>query len=156
MRRVLLASVLLLSAAAAVAEVPNFSGTWKLDRDLTTADMKWDKTDTLVVRQSDNEVSFEYFDRDGHPLGTNTFTTDDVERAWYKTRMERAWARAEWERGKLVIVSRVNLDLQGYQYYNGLETWELSADGKTLTNRLRDGKVIVYEKLSDAPVAPGP
>lgn len=133
-------------AAVVAAQAPNFSGTWKLDRDLTTADMRWDKTDTVLISQSDDDVSFEYFDRDHRSLGTNSFTSDNVERLWYKTRMERAWARVHWQQARLVVESRVNLDFQGYQYYNGLETWELSPDGKTLINRLRDGKVVVYEK----------
>ncbi len=152
MRRALLPVVFF--AAVAVAQVPNLSGTWKLDRDLTTADMRWDKTDTLIISQSGDEIRFEYFDRDARPLGTNSFTTDNVERRWYKTRMERAWARAHWQDSKLVITSHVNLDLQGYQYYLGYESWELSPDGKTLINRLRDGKVIVYEKVP--PVNAGP
>ncbi len=146
MHRALLAVVVLFAAVAA-AQAPNLSGTWRLDRDLTTADMRWDKTDTLIIGQSGNEIRFQYSDRDGHPLGTNSFTTDNVERRWYKTRVERAWARAHWEDSKLVITSHVNLDLQGYQYYLGYESWELSPDGKTLINRLRDGKAIVYEKV---------
>jgi hypothetical protein len=144
MRRVVLSICLLIAAAA--AQTRDFSGTWKLDRDLTTADLRWDKTDTLVLSQSDRAARFEFFDRDGHLFGTDTFTTDDVERPRYKTRIERAYSRARWQRGKLVIVSRVNLDLQGYQSYNAYESWELSGDGKTLVNRLSDGKAIVYEK----------
>lgn len=155
MRRVVLV-IFVLFAAAAVAQVSNLSGTWKLDRDLTTADMRWDKTDTLALSQSGEELRFEYFDRDGHLFGTDTFTTDDVERPRYKTRIERAYSKAHWQRGKLVIVSRVNLDLQGYQSYNGFESWELSPDGKTLINRLSDGKALVYEKQapSEAPASP--
>lgn len=145
MRRAVLAFVVLFAVLAA-AQAPNLSGTWKLDRDLTTADMRWDKTDTVLISQSDDDVRFEYFDRDRHSLGTNSFTTDNIERLWYKTRMERAWARVHWQAAKLVVESHVNLDFQGYQYYNGLETWELSADGKTLTNRLRDGKAVVYQR----------
>jgi hypothetical protein len=150
MRRVVLAIVMLVAAAAAAQS--DFSGTWKLDRDLTTADMRWDKTDTVVVSQSGEELRFEYSDRDGRPIGTNTFTTDNVERPWYKNRMERAWARVHWQQARLVVESHVNLDFQGYQYYNGLETWELSPDGKTLINRLRDGKVIVYQRQPEGSV----
>jgi hypothetical protein len=145
MRHVLLATFVLFAAMAA-AQAPNFSGTWKLDRDLTTADMRWDKTDTLMVSQSDDDVRFEYWDRDGRPLGTNRFTSDNVERFWYKTRMELAWARAHWDQGKLVVESHVNLDFQGYQYYLGTDTWELSPDGKTLIDRLRDGKSLVFQR----------
>ncbi len=145
MRRVLVVAILIV-AIAALAQASDLSGTWKLDRDLTTADMRWDKTDTLVVSQSGEEVSFAFFDRDGRSLGTNTFTADNIERPWYKTRMERAWAQAHWQQGKLVVTSHVNLDFQGYQYYNGLESWELSPDSKTLINRLRDGKVVTYQR----------
>lgn len=149
MRGMVLA-IFVLFAAAAVAQAPDFSGTWKLDRDLTTADMRWDKTDSIIVGQSQDDVRFEYFDRDRRPIGTNVFTADNIERPWYKTRMERAWARAHWQQARLVVESRVNLDFQGYQYYNGLETWELSPDGKTLINRLRDGKAEVFQKQAPA------
>lgn len=154
MRRVLVLAVVLF-AALAQAQAPDLSGAWKMDRDLTTADMRWDKTDTLVISRSGEELRFEYSDRDGRPLGTNAFSADNLEHPWYKTRMERAWARTHWQQGKLVIESHVNLDLQGYQYYNGYETWELSPDGKTLINRLRDGKAVVYERAASARAGPG-
>ena len=84
------------------------------------------------LSQSGDATRFEFFDRDGHPFATDTFTTDDVERPRYKTRLERAYSRVRWQGGKLVIASRVNLDLQGFQSYDAYESWELSADGKTL------------------------
>ncbi len=58
MHRALLAVVVLFAAVAA-AQAPNLSGTWRLDRDLTTADMRWDKTDTLIIGQSGNEIRFQ-------------------------------------------------------------------------------------------------
>ncbi|HEV8523140.1 MAG TPA: hypothetical protein VGQ71_01465, partial [Terriglobales bacterium] len=60
----LLIFLLLTVAAAAQAQMPDFSGTWRLDRDLTTADLRWNKITILTVSQSDGEVRFHYFDRD--------------------------------------------------------------------------------------------
>lgn len=155
MRRAVVATFLLVLVSLTQAQAPSISGTWKLDRDLTTADMRWDKTSTLVLSQSDDELRFEYFDPDGRLFGTDTFTTDDLEHPRYKTRIERAWSRARWKQGKLVITSRVNLDLQGYQSYNAYESWELSPDGKTLINRLSDGKTLVFEKQTPSqPASP--
>ena len=153
--RSLLVVLLLTSAAAAQAEMPAFSGTWRLDRDLTTADLQWNKITILTVTQSDEEVRFHYFDRD-RSVGSETFVTDGEERPRYRTRLARAYARARWDKNELVVTTRVFLDVYGYQSYNEADRWELSADGKTLTDKSSDGKVMVYYKLNVEPSSPPP
>ncbi len=139
--------LLLAAAGAAQSGLPDFSGTWRLDRDLTTADLRRNKTSILVVYQSLDEVRFDYFDNQ-RPLGSETFVPDGQERFRYKTRLERAYARTRWEKNGLVITTRSFLDANGYQSYNMADRWELSSDGKTLTNKSSDGKAMVYYKLS--------
>jgi hypothetical protein len=146
----LLVLLLFTVAAAAQAEMPAFSGTWRLDRDLTTADLRWNKITILTVSQSDEEVRFRYFDRD-RLLGSETFVTDGEERPRYSTRLARAYARARWDENELVVTTRVFLDVYGYQSYNEADRWELSEDGQTLTDKSSDGKMMVYYKLNVEP-----
>lgn len=135
-------------AAAAQSGTPAFSGTWRLDRDLTTADLRWNKITVLTVTQSGEEVRFQYFDPD-RLLGSETFVIDGEERPRYSTRLARAYARARWDKNKLVVTTRVFLDVYGYQSYSEADSWELSEDGTTLTDKSSDGKVMVYYKLDE-------
>jgi hypothetical protein len=151
----LLIVLLLTVAAAAQAEMPDFSGTWRLDRDLTTADLRWNKITILTVTQSDQEVRFRYFDRD-RSLGSETFVTDGEERPSYSTRLARAYARARWDKNELVVTTRVFLDVYGYQSYSEADRWDVSDDGKTLTDKSSDGKVMVYYKLEVEPGSSSP
>mgnify|MGYP005811093481 CR=1 FL=1 len=133
------------AADPALAVIPNLSGVWKLDRDLTNADLRRFRTTTLVITQSYDEVRFDRYD--GKNLyATDTFLTDGKERPRYTTRIERAYARAHWDKKKpeLVITTRSFLDLDGYQSYNDVDIWTVSPDGETLTHKQIDGKVIIY------------
>jgi len=125
--------------------VPNLSGMWKLDRDLTTADMRWNKTTSLVVTQTLDEVRFDRYS--GTKLfASDLFLTDGKERPRYTTRIERAYARARWDKKNpvLVITTRSFLDLDGYQSYNDVDFWSVSKDGETLTHKQCDGRVVTY------------
>ena len=59
----------------------------------------------------------------------------------------RAYARARWKENKLVVTTRSFLDIYGYQSYSSEDRWELSADGKTLSNKSSDGKVTVFYQI---------
>lgn len=157
MRRIV--AVLLFSLAFATAvlnaqSAPYLGGRWRLDRDLTTEDLTWNKTEVIEIRQSDDDVRFDYFDRNGHLFARDTFTTDWYERPRYVTRIERAYARARWDNGSLEILTRSFLDLEGYRSYSMSDRWELSPDGQELFDKSSDGKVMVFTKLP--PVARNP
>ena len=144
-------ALLLASGAAAVAKgSPTLGGLWRLDRDLTTA--SYVKDDFLVVYQDSEQVKFEYHDRDDKVTGTDVFVTDYSEQKRYTTRQERAFYRAKWKDGALIIITQHILDNFGYQAYKETDTWAVSADGKTLTQHLSDGKVAVYYWKGPAPV----
>jgi hypothetical protein len=145
-----LASILaltLLVCAQDQTAVPNLTGTWRLDRDRTTENLARVKTDTIVIEESVEEIRFEYYDRDHREFGAETFITDGFERPRYVTRIERAYARAEWKGNRLVIRTRSFLDQQGYQSYIVFDSWERSADGETLINNSSDGKAMVYYRV---------
>lgn len=150
--RIVLTGLLLVSTALAVSKSPpNFAGVWKLDRDLTTA--KYVKDDTLVVHQTKTRVRFIYHSGD-KITGTDVFITDGKEQDRYTTRIERAFYRARWKDDALVIVTLHVLDVFGYQSYRETDSWVLDKDGKTLTEKLSDGKVAVYSWKAPAPSDP--
>jgi len=126
---------------------PYMSGTWRLDRDLTTADLRSNKTNRIVVRQLADNIRIQYF-HDDQFLGAEAFIADWIERPRYQTRIERAYARVRWEKDGLLIRTRSFLDAQGYQSYTMEDRWELSDHGETLTDRGSDGKLMVYYRVS--------
>lgn len=128
---------------------PDISGVWRLDRDLTTADLRWNKTDKIIVTQTGEKIRFDYF-QDTHLLAADTFVTDWIERPRYQTRIERAYARARWDTDGLLIRTRSFLDAQGYQTYSIEDRWEVSDGGKTLTDKGSDGKLMVFYLISSA------
>lgn len=135
------------SVAARPASDSDMTGTWRLDRDLTSADMRWNKTNRIVVAQSADNIRIQYF-HDDQLIGTETFVPDWVERPRYKTRIERAYARVRWENGGLLIRTRSFLDVLGDQSYTMEDHWELSGHGDTLTDRGSDGKLMVFYRVS--------
>jgi hypothetical protein len=160
MRRIVILAAFVLSALCATAQqsavtgseqtsscASSMSGKWHLDRDLTTADLRWNKLTDLVVEQSDGRVRLDYFDHD-RPMGSETFITDNRERPRYTTRIERAYARARWAGHDLVVRTRSFLDLEGYQSFNEIDRWQLSDDGHTLKNLSSDGKALVFYRVS--------
>lgn len=148
-------ALLLISMAALAQQAPDISGRWKLDRDLTTEDLRWNRTTGLFIRQSDEQVRITYLDGE-RPIGTDVFTTDWEERPRYVTRIERAYARAKWDNNGLVIHTRSFLDIFGYQSYNMDDRWELSPDRQTLTDRSSDGKVMVFYRVKSVGSATAP
>jgi hypothetical protein len=130
---------------AAQGGTPDLSGTWRLDRDLTTADLRWERTSILVVEQSGDEVRFDHYDGERF-IGAERFIIDNTERPRYTTRLERAYARVKWDKNRLVVSTRSFLDVYGYQWYTMVDRWELSPDGETLSNKSSDGKVLVYNR----------
>jgi len=140
--RVVLAMVLLAAPALPVDRArPNLSGTWKLDRDLTTA--PYVKDDILLVHQHKTRIKFTY-QTDGKVTGTDVFVTDGKEADRYQTRVERAYYRARWKTNELVIVTYHALDIFGYQNYKETDSWTLDDEGQTLIEHLSDGHVAVY------------
>ncbi len=139
----------LASVAAGAQSVPYLGGDWKLDRDATTEDMRWNRTTNLHISQSEDDIRFDYYDG-RHLLGSDVFVADGHERPRYVTRIERAYARARWNKSGLEILTRSFLDLEGYRSYSMSDRWEISADGQQLVDKSSDGKVMVFTRMRDA------
>jgi hypothetical protein len=143
--RVMIAMALLIAVAAAVTKKPpDLSGKWRLNRELSTADPRFMKDDSMIVTQKGNEVKFAYF-IDDKADGAETIVVDGIDHRRYVTRIERAYARASWGNEELVIRTKHVMDDLGYQFYDEIERWVLSANHRTLVNQLPDGKKIVWE-----------
>jgi len=143
-------TLLLVSACLAIEKTPpNFSGTWKIDRGRSTGPSAPKAPSEVVITQSGDAVTFEYFFGESRS-GSETFVADGTERNRYSTRIERAYSRAQWGKDALLINTRHFLDALGYQFYAEADGWVVSHDRETLTNRLSDGSVVVYEKRGPA------
>ncbi|MFB3917597.1 MAG: hypothetical protein ACE14M_12760 [Terriglobales bacterium] len=151
--RNLVAAVLLCCSIAYAAEpksYPDLSGNWALDPVNSTADPIYMQASRIVITQSRTYLQFEF--RSGQRLvAREYYTADGKERPRYSTRLESASAKAIFQKGQLVITTRSALDNEGLQQYTETDRWYVSPDGKTLTNKMSDGKLRVYQKKPPEP-----
>jgi hypothetical protein len=149
-------AVLLLSLAAAGAmaaakdRMVNFSGTWKLNMKKSKGAPDWRPDTVLVVLQSPYQIHFAYFLNDDatQPFENHDYVTNGKESQLYATGNETAYASVRWT-SKNVLQVRMHHVVRseiGDTDWSETDTWTLSDDGKTLTNRVSDGKMIVYDK----------
>lgn len=135
---------------AVVKAVPDLSGKWKLDRDRSTGPSLRRAATALEITQRGDEVKFVYYSG-GAVTGSEAFLADGVEHERYTTRIERAYSKVHWQKDDLIITTKHVLDLLGYQAYSETDSWLLSQDRQTLTAKLSDGSVLVYEKEPSDP-----
>ncbi len=133
-----------------VKNLPDLSGKWTLDRDRSTGPSLPRAATTLDITQRGDEVKFVYYSG-GAATGSESFLADDIERDRYSTRIERAYSRVHWHKDDLIIITRHVLDAFGYQAYSETDSWLLSEDRQTLTAKLSDRTVLVYEKEPSDP-----
>ena len=133
-----------------VKGIPDLSGKWKLDRERSSGRSLRNAATSLEIVQRGDEVRFVYYS-DGVRTGSEAFLADDIERNRYETRIERAYAKVHWRKDDLIIETRHVMDLLGYQAYSETDSWLLSEDRQTLTAKLSDGSVLVYEKTASDP-----
>lgn len=136
----------MLSAFAQTAAAPDFSGTWVLNtpksnlpKDSTI------KTQTVVIENKKSAIVFRY-QTDGKK-STETYTPDGKKRV-----SGQLTSSARWRDSVLVIESTLDIKIPNATVVvTGLkpvvDTWTLSADGRTLTHDAADHKEIyLYEK----------
>lgn len=138
------------AAWAVVKSIPDLSGKWKLNFERSSGRSLRQAATSLEIVQRGDEVQFIYYTA-GARTGTESFLADDIERGRYETRIERAYAKVHWHKDDLIIVTRHVLDAAGYQAYTETDSWLLSEDRQTLTAKLSDGSVLVYEKQAADP-----
>ena len=135
---------------AVVKSIPDISGRWKLNAERSSGRSLRQAATVLEITQRGDEVKFVYYSG-GARTGSESFLADDIERARYETRIERAYAKVHWRKDDLIIVTRHVLDAAGYQAYSETDSWLLSEDRQTLTAKLSDGSLLVYERQAADP-----
>jgi len=128
----------------------DFSGTWKLNMQKSKGAPDWRPDTVLVVLQSPYQVHFVYFLNSdaAAPFETHDYVTNGKESKLYSTGAETAYASVKWT-SKYVLQVRMHHQVRSEiadTDWTETDLWMLSEDGKTLTNKLSDGKIIVYEK----------
>ena len=159
MRQLLITITLVLAAMfsefakanAAPTAAPDFSGTWVLN--LAKSTLPKDstiKSQTIVIDNKKSAMVFHY-KTDGKKL-TETYTPDGKKRVSMSMSSGQLTSSASWNDSVLVIESTLDIKVPNATVVvTGLkpviDTWTLSADGRTLTHEAGDGKEIyVYEK----------
>jgi hypothetical protein len=146
--------LLALAAAGAMAATKDrqvdFSGTWKLNLQKSKGAPDWRPDTVLVVLQSPYQIHFAYFlNADAtQPFENQDYVTNGKEARAYATANEVAYASARWT-GKNVLQVRLHHVIHAEVAdtdWSETDTWTLSDDGRTLTNKTSDGKIIVYDK----------
>jgi hypothetical protein len=143
--------IAVMSGFATAAEAPDFSGTWVLNvakstlpKDSTT------KSETIVIENKKSAIVFHY-KTDGKK-STETYTPDGKKRVSVNMSSGQLNSSASWHDSVLVIESTLDIKVPNATVVvTGLkpvvDTWTLTAEGRTLTHDADDHKEIyVYEK----------
>ena len=136
--------------AASKDKLVDFSGTWKLNPQKSKGAPDWRPETVLVVLQSPYQIHFAYFINGdvAKPFQNYDYVTNGKERQLYATGNETAFGSARWS-SKNVLQLRthhvVRAEIADTEW-NETDVWTLSSDGKTLTNKSSDGKILVYDK----------
>jgi len=145
---------LALAAAGAMAASKDrqvdFSGTWKLNMQKSKGAPDYRPDTVLVVLQSPYQIHFVYFLTSAAPtpFETHDYVTNGKESKLYTTGAETAYASVRWS-SKYVLQVRMHHQVRSEiadTDWTETDTWTLSDDGKTLTQKLSDGKMLVYDK----------
>lgn len=155
MRQVLITITLVLavtfSALGQTTSTPDFSGTWVLSPAKSTlAKESTIKSETILVAHKKATIVFDY-KTDGKK-SKETYTPDGQKRVTRDMASGQLISRAFWRDSALIIESTLDIKVPNATVIvTGLkpvvDTWTLSADGRTLTHDADDHKDIrVYEK----------
>jgi len=136
---------------AAAAETPDLSGTWVLNVAKSTLPKDSTiKSGTIVIENKKSAIVFRY-KTDGKK-STETYTPDGKKRVSVNMSSGQLNSSASWHDSVLVIESTLDIKVpNAIVAVTGLkpviDTWTLTAEGRTLTQDADDHKEIyVYEK----------
>ena len=141
----------ILSASAQTTPAPDFSGTWVLNATKSTLPKDSTiKSQSIVIDNKKSAIVFNY-KTDGKK-STEAYTPDGKKRVTVNMSSGQLTSSASWHDSMLVIESILDIKVPNATVIvTGLkpviDTWALSADGRTLTNDADVHKEIyVYEK----------
>jgi hypothetical protein len=131
--------------------VPDFSGTWKLDPIRSTAEPQYLQASSIVVTPCDNKLQFEFVGGE-KLLFRDVYTLDGRDRPSYSSRtVTKAYVSARMNKSALIVRTRAVLDQNDTQEYIDTDTWSVSPDGKMLTDKKANGKLVYYTKQPEQP-----
>src|SRR5580698_8976717 len=146
-----LALAVMFPAFAQTTAAPDFSGTWVLNAAKSTLPKDSTiKSQTIVIDNKKSAIVFHY-KTDGKKL-TETYTPDGKKRVSLNMSSGQLTSSATWHDSVLVIESTLDIKVPNVTVVvTGLkpviDTWTLTAEGRTLTHDGDDHKEIyVYEK----------
>ncbi len=138
-------------ALAQTTAAPDFSGTWVLNvAKSTLAQDSTVKSETIIVEYKKSTIVFHY-KTDGKK-STETYTPDGQKRVTMDMPTGQLVSKASWQDSVLVIESTLEMKIPNVVVtVSGLkpviDTWTLSADGRTLTHDADSHKeIFVYDK----------
>ena len=141
-----------LSALAQTTAAPDFSGSWVLSPSKSTlAKDSTVKSETIAIAYKKSAIVFDY-KTDGK-RSKETYMPDGPKRVTKDMPSGQLNSKAFWRDSVLVIESTLDIKVPNVTVVvTGLkpvvDSWTLSADGRTLTHDAADHKEIyVYEKL---------
>ena len=139
------------SALAQTAAVPDFSGTWVLNATKSTLPKDSTiKSQSIIIDNKKSAIVFHY-KTDGKK-STESYTPDGKKRVSQNMSSGQLTSSASWRDSVLIIESTLDIKVPNATVVvTGLkpiiDTWTLSADGRTLTHDTDQHKEIyVYEK----------
>jgi len=136
--------------AATKESLVDFSGTWKLNMKKSKGAPDWRPDTVLVVLQSPHQIHFTYFlNQDARqPFESHDYVTNGKEAPLYTSANEQTYYSVRWNNKSVLQVKihhKVRAEIADTDW-DEIDIWTLSNDGKTLTNKLSDGKFIVYDR----------
>jgi len=130
------------------APLPELNGTWRLDPVHSTAHPRYLLSNQIIIRQFGRQYQFEF--RAGHKLlARDVYAVDGKEHPGYSNKLSNGFVTAKVEKEQLLVTTRAAMDPDGTQTFSETERWFLSPDKKTLTNKMSDGKLRLYQKQPD-------
>ncbi len=148
---IMLVPAVMFSALAQTTAAPDFSGTWVLNSAKSTIPKDSTiKSQTIVIENKKSAIVFHY-KTDGKK-STEAYIPDGKKRVTLNTSSGQLSSSARWQDSVLVIESTQDIKVPNATVIvTGLkpilDTWTLTADGRTLTHDAADHKEIyLYEK----------
>ncbi len=152
--RVLVAVLLLSVTLLAAMKSSDIAGTWKFVPGKSTGGYNFPPDTTLVVKQYGARTYFEYWAND-HLFRRDDYATDGRSEKLYSTANETAVIAAKWRKNELQIVTQHVMENEiGSQSFSETDRWILGDQGKSLTAKTSDGKVVVFERQSNSTARP--
>ena len=151
--RVVLVVLFLVVLVQAATKSSDFAGRWKFIAEKSTGGEYFPPGTTLVVRQAGARIYFEYW-ANNHLFERDEYRTDGKTEKLYTNANETAMVDSRLRKNELLITTHHIMENEiGSKSFDDVDRWILSEDGKTLTSKPSDRKVMVFQREEASPAA---